>query len=64
MLVHLRQAILGLPEQERLVVELFHLESLPVTRVIEMSGLPRSTVYTILIRAKSRLRCRLMNVGT
>ncbi|MHC4945321.1 MAG: RNA polymerase sigma factor [Planctomycetota bacterium] len=61
-LFQLRQAIVALPEQERLVVELFHLESLQVVKVMEIMDMPRSTVYAILIRARARLRKHMENL--
>jgi RNA polymerase sigma-70 factor (ECF subfamily) len=62
-LYSLHQAIRDLPEIERLAVELFHLERLPVHRVMEILNLPRSTVYAILIRARSRLKKALSKEG-
>jgi len=59
----LLRAIEDLQPPERLAVELFHLEGQPVKRVIEILGLPRSTVYAVLIRARSRLKHRLAALG-
>jgi RNA polymerase sigma-70 factor (ECF subfamily) len=59
----LKGAVKALPEQERLAVELFHLERLPVSRIAEVTRLPRSTIYERLIRARATLRIFLEKLG-
>jgi RNA polymerase sigma-70 factor (ECF subfamily) len=56
LLVRLHRAITGLPEKERLAIELFHLESLPASQVMEILEMPRSSVYALLIRARKELK--------
>ncbi|MFH2002874.1 MAG: RNA polymerase sigma factor [Planctomycetota bacterium] len=63
MLDQLRQAVEGLPEEERLAVQLFHLEALPVSRITEITHLPRSTIYVRLIKARTRIREQLEKLG-
>ncbi|MCG3136990.1 MAG: ECF RNA polymerase sigma factor SigW [Phycisphaerae bacterium] len=65
LIAKLRESIAQLPESERLVIQLFHLEELPVLEIVELTGMPPSTVYVTLVRATDRLRRALRSkLGT
>lgn len=55
-LLRLAQAIVRLPEDQRRVVELHHLQGLPVAEVAERLGRTRPSVVGLLFRALKRLR--------
>lgn len=59
----LHDAVKELPEEERLAVQLFHLESMPVREIVEIIGLPRSTIYARLIKARVKIRNHLEKLG-
>lgn len=55
----LREAIVGLPERERAVVQAFYLEETSVARVAALLSLSERAVEGLLFRARERLRERL-----
>jgi RNA polymerase sigma-70 factor, ECF subfamily len=55
-LLRLAQAIVKLPEDQRRVVELHHLQGLPVAEVADLLGRTRPSVVGLLFRALKRLR--------
>jgi len=54
-----RRAVLDLPEHQRTVVVMHHLEGKPVSEIMEDLGLPKGTVVSRLARARQALRRRL-----
>ncbi|MEA3403276.1 MAG: sigma-70 family RNA polymerase sigma factor [Armatimonadota bacterium] len=54
-----REAVLRLPEHQRTVVTMHHLEGIPVTEIARMLGLPKGTVVSRLARGRENLRRRL-----
>ncbi len=54
-----RQAVLELPEHQRTVVAMYHLEDKPVDEIAEEMGLPKGTVVSRLARGRKALRRRL-----
>lgn len=55
----LAQAMAGLPEDQRTVIELHHLKGLPVAQVAEILGKSRPAVAGLLFRALKTLRNQL-----
>lgn len=55
----LAQAMAGLPEDQRSVIELHHLKGLPVAQVAEILGKSRPAVAGLLFRALKTLRNQL-----
>jgi RNA polymerase sigma-70 factor (ECF subfamily) len=51
-----RQAILALSPDHRMVVVLFHMEGIPVEEVARMIGVPEGTVKSRLSRARAELK--------
>lgn len=54
-----REAVLGLPEHQRVPVVMHYLEGRPVAEVAEALGVPRNTVISRLARGREALRRRL-----
>ncbi|MGC9319737.1 MAG: RNA polymerase sigma factor [Armatimonadota bacterium] len=54
-----REAILQLPEHQRTVVTMHHLEGIPVSEIARMLDLPKGTVVSRLARGRESLRRRL-----
>ncbi len=52
----LREAIEKLPDYQRMVVVLFHIEERPYEEIAQMTGLPLGTVKSRLNRARNALR--------
>ena len=55
----MRDAVLGLPEHQRIPVVMHYLEGRPVTEVADILGVPRNTVISRLARGREALRRRL-----
>lgn len=58
-----RDAVMELPEQERVVVSLYHFEELTLRQIGEVLGVTESRVSQIRTRALGRLRERLSAAG-
>ncbi len=56
---HVRQALVGLPEEQRQVVIMHHLEGLGVAEIARAQGVRPGTVMSRLSRAREALRKRL-----
>jgi len=54
-----REAVLGLPEHQRVPVVMHYLEGRPVAEVADALGVPRNTVISRLSRGREALRRRL-----
>lgn len=54
-----RRAVLSLPEHQRTVVALHHLEGRPVMEIAQMLDVPKGTVVSRLARGRENLRVRL-----
>lgn len=54
-----RQAILGLPDHQRVIVSMHYLEGRPVQEIMEAMDLPKGTVVSRLSRGRDNLRRRL-----
>jgi RNA polymerase sigma-70 factor (ECF subfamily) len=54
-----RDAVLGLPEHQRIPVVMHYLEGRPVAEVADILGVPRNTVISRLARGREALRRRL-----
>lgn len=54
-----RDAILGLPDHQRVVVGMHYLEGRPVQEIMEAMDLPKGTVVSRLSRGRENLRRRL-----
>ncbi len=54
-----RQAVLDLPEHQRIVVAMHHLEGISVNDIVVALGLPKGTVVSRLARGRDALRRRL-----
>ncbi len=52
----LHLAVKGLSERERLAIQLFYIEEYPVSQILAVLGLSRSTAYQVLAQARTRLR--------
>lgn len=55
----LREAILALPEHQRVVLAMYHLEGMTVGDIVAALGLPKGTVVSRLARGRETLRRRL-----
>ncbi|MGM0491707.1 MAG: RNA polymerase sigma factor [Armatimonadota bacterium] len=54
-----RDAILGLPDHQRVIVSMHYLEGRPVQEIMDEMGLPKGTVVSRLSRGRENLRRRL-----
>ena len=54
-----REAVLALPEHQRTVVAMHHLEGIPVRDIVDALGIPKGTVVSRLARGREALRRRL-----
>lgn len=54
-----RQAILGLPDHQRVIVSMHYLEGRSVQEIMEATDLPKGTVVSRLSRGRDNLRRRL-----
>jgi len=54
-----RQAVLSLPEHQRLVVAMFYWEDMPVNEIARVLGIARGTVISRLARGRETLRRKL-----
>ncbi len=54
-----REAILGLPDHQRVIVSMHYLEGRPVQQIMEAMDLPKGTVVSRLARGRENLRRRL-----
>ena len=54
-----RGAVLALPEHQRTVVTMYHLEGKPVEEIMRELGLPKGTVVSRLSRGREALRRQL-----
>ena len=50
------QAVLRLPEEQRLAVTLYYYEDMPVAHIARTLGIPQGTVKSRLSRGRERLR--------
>lgn len=57
----LKEAIIGLPEKEKLVIALYHYEELTLKEIGEVLGVSESRVSQIHSKAILKLRTRLLN---
>lgn len=55
-MLKLREAILGLPEQQRLTVQMFYHEGLDILNISRILNLPTGTVKSRLFQARERLK--------
>jgi len=51
--------VLALPEHQRTVVAMHHLEGIPVRDIVDALGIPKGTVVSRLARGREALRRRL-----
>ncbi|MEO5367887.1 MAG: FliA/WhiG family RNA polymerase sigma factor [Magnetococcus sp. WYHC-3] len=58
----LREAIVGLPEKERLVVTLYYFEELTMSEIGELLGLTESRISQLHSKAALRMRARIKQV--
>lgn len=60
----LREALAKLPERERLSLQAFYLQGLNAEEARNVVGLPQSTFYRVLVKARQRLAamCRTVEV--
>jgi len=58
-MVHMSAAIECLPQVQRTLVTLYHLEELSVAEIAEITELPAGTVKNYLFRARKKLRAQL-----
>ena len=63
-LEHLSKALDDLPDEERLAIHLYYLESDPIAAAQDALGLSRSGFYKLLARARERLAGVLGNVAS
>jgi RNA polymerase sigma-70 factor (ECF subfamily) len=63
-LEHLTKALDDLPDEERLAIHLYYLESDPIAAAQDALGLSRSGFYKLLARARGRLAGVLGNVAS
>lgn len=61
---HLREAIAGLPERERMVLSLYYFESLTLARIGEVLGVSESRVSQIHTKALLHVRGRMQAAGS
>ena len=61
--LRLAAALIQLPDDQRRVVELHHLQGLPVAEVAEQVGRTRAAVVGLLFRGLKKLRQLLMEPG-
>ncbi|MFW5866488.1 MAG: RNA polymerase sigma factor [Armatimonadota bacterium] len=54
-----REAILGLPDHQRVIVSMHYLEGRSVQEIMDLMGLPKGTVVSRLSRGRENLRRRL-----
>lgn len=57
--VAVREAILGLPEHQQVIVTMHYLEGQSVQQIMDAVGLPKGTVVSRLSRGRENLRRRL-----
>ena len=55
----LREAILALPDHQRVILAMYHLEGMTVGDIVAALGLPKGTVVSRLARGRETLRRRL-----
>lgn len=59
--VQLHQALMRLPESERVVTQLYYFDGFSVSRISSVTGMPSGTVKSYLYRARQKLAKLLQN---
>lgn len=51
----LHEAVMRLPERERVVTQLYYFDEMPVSRISSVTGMPAGTIKSYLHRSRARL---------